>query len=495
MEDAFSSPAGAALQREAGAPAPLTPLTELGRTYELERVQAFVLEHEARRVALQFPDELLGDSVAVARALEEMTGAKMFVLGDTAYGSCCVDVLGAEQAEADALVHFGPACLSPLSCPLPVIYVLGQRPVALELCAEAFRALHPNPAEPVVLLSEPACAHSLEALAALLRPQYEDILVSHPALPAAATGWEHPPLERFGRFFPLGPGRQLEDYGAFYVGGSGNRNSSEAEVSPDLLQLLLAWAPSRPFSSCLPDSGQAQAEGPRAVRARARSHYLVERARDARVVGLLAGAPGGTGHCEALAHLRKLVQAAGKRAYVLSLGRPSPAKLANFPEVDVFVLLACPLRALDRPQSGASRGLFRPMLTPYELEAACNPAREPLGLGLYLTHYSDLLPGSPFHVPVPPPDSELWDAPDVSLITGELRLPQALASPDVPDVLEASAVSQRSRLELAKSSPAALFLGSRTWQGLEPQLGQTAPKRAVAGRRGVPIAYEDEPGS
>ncbi|XP_072505269.1 2-(3-amino-3-carboxypropyl)histidine synthase subunit 2 isoform X2 [Notamacropus eugenii] len=334
-----------------------------------------------------------------------------------------------------------------------------------------------------------------EALAALLRPQYEDILVSHPALPAAATGWEHPPLERFGRFFPLGPGRQLEDYGAFYVGGSGNRNSSEAEVSPDLLQLLLAWAPSRPFSSCLPDSGQAQAEGPRAVRARARSHYLVERARDARVVGLLAGAPGGTGHCEALAHLRKLVQAAGKRAYVLSLGRPSPAKLANFPEVDVFVLLACPLRALDRPQSGASRGLFRPMLTPYELEAACNPAREPLGLGLYLTHYSDLLPGSPFHVPVPPPDSELWDAPDVSLITGELRLPQALASPDVPDVLEASAVSQRSRLELAKSSPAALFLGSRTWQGLEPQLGQTAPKRAVAGRRGVPIAYEDEPGS
>ncbi|XP_072505270.1 2-(3-amino-3-carboxypropyl)histidine synthase subunit 2 isoform X3 [Notamacropus eugenii] len=264
MEDAFSSPAGAALQREAGAPAPLTPLTELGRTYELERVQAFVLEHEARRVALQFPDELLGDSVAVARALEEMTGAKMFVLGDTAYGSCCVDVLGAEQAEADALVHFGPACLSPLSCPLPVIYVLGQRPVALELCAEAFRALHPNPAEPVVLLSEPACAHSL---------------------------------------------------------------------------------------------------------------------------------------------------------------------------------------------------------------------------------------GSPFHVPVPPPDSELWDAPDVSLITGELRLPQALASPDVPDVLEASAVSQRSRLELAKSSPAALFLGSRTWQGLEPQLGQTAPKRAVAGRRGVPIAYEDEPGS
>ncbi|XP_044530541.1 2-(3-amino-3-carboxypropyl)histidine synthase subunit 2 [Gracilinanus agilis] len=495
MEDAFSSPAGAVLQREAGAPGPLTPPTELGHIYELERVQAFVLECEAKRVALQFPDDLLGDSVAVARALEESTGAKMFVLGDTAYGSCCVDVLGAEQAEAEALVHFGPACLSRLSRPLPVFYVLGQRPVALELCAEAFRTLHPNPAEPVVLLSEPACAHALEALAALLCPQYEDLLVSHPALPAAAPGWEHPPLERFGRFFPLGPGRQLEDYGAFYVGGSESGDNNGDEVTPDLLQLLLGWAPDRPFSSCLPDSGKARAEGPRAARARARSHYLVERARDAQVVGLLAGAPGGAGHCEALAHLRTLVKAAGKRAYVLSLGRPTPAKLANFPEVDVFVLLACPLRALDRPQSGASRGFFRPLLTPYELEAACNPARGPLGLEPYLTRCSDLLPGSPFHVPIPPPDSELWDTPDVSLITGELRPPQASAAPDGPDGPEASALSHRSRLELAESSPAASFLGSRTWRGLEPQLGRTAPMRAVAGRRGVPIAYEDEPGS
>ncbi|KAM9000721.1 2-(3-amino-3-carboxypropyl)histidine synthase subunit 2 isoform X1 [Sarcophilus harrisii] len=495
MEDTFSSPAGAALQREAGVPEPLTPLTELGRTYELERVQAFVLEHEAKRVALQFPDELLGDSVAVARTLEEMTGAKIFVLGDTAYGSCCVDVLGAEQAEADALVHFGPACLSPLSGSLPVTHVLGQRPVALERCAEAFRALHPDPAEPVVLLSEPSCAHALEALAALLRAQYEDIVVSHPALPAVAPGWDHPPLERFGRFFPLGPGRQLEDYGAFYVGGSENSDSGGTEMTPDLLQLLLGWTPSRPFSSCLPDSGRAQAEGPRAVRVRARSHYLVERARDAQVVGLLAGAPGGAGHREALGHLRKLVQAAGKRAYVLSLGRPSPAKLANFPEVDVFVLLACPWRTLDRPQSGASRGFFRPMLTPYELEVACNPARGLLGLGPYLTHYSDLLPGSPFHVPVPPPESELWDAPDVSLITGDLRPPQASAPAHASDSLETSALSQRPRLELAESSPAASFLASRTWRGLEPQLGQTAPMRAVAGRRGVPIAYEDEPGS
>lgn len=40
-------------------------------------------------------------------------------------------------------------------------FVFGQRPVALELCAKAFEAQNPDPAAPVVLLSEPACAHAL----------------------------------------------------------------------------------------------------------------------------------------------------------------------------------------------------------------------------------------------------------------------------------------------------------------------------------------------
>lgn len=40
----------------------------------------------ASQVALQFPDQLLGDAGAVAARLEEVTGSKMFILGDTAYG-------------------------------------------------------------------------------------------------------------------------------------------------------------------------------------------------------------------------------------------------------------------------------------------------------------------------------------------------------------------------------------------------------------------------
>ncbi|XP_055110987.1 2-(3-amino-3-carboxypropyl)histidine synthase subunit 2 isoform X3 [Symphalangus syndactylus] len=395
MESMFSSPAEAALQREAGMPGLLTPLPDLDRVYELERVAGFVRDLGCERVALQFPDQLLGDAVAVAARLEETTGSKMFILGDTAYGSCCVDVLGAEQAGAQALIHFGPACLSPPARPLPVAFVLRQRSVALELCVKAFEAQNPDPKAPVVLLSEPACAHAL-------------------------------------------------------------------------------------------DTGKTQDEGARAGRLRARRRYLVERARDARVVGLLAGTLGVAQHREALAHLRNLTQAAGKRSYVLALGRPTPAKLANFPEVDVFVLLACPLGALAPQLSGS---FFRPILAPCELEAACNPAWPPPGLAPHLTHYADLLPGSPFHVPLPPPESELWETPDVSLITGDLRPPPAWKSSNDRESL---ALTPRPQLELAESSPAASFLSSRSWQGLEPRLGQTPVTEAVSGRRGIAIAYEDE---
>lgn len=135
-------------------------------------------------------------------------------------------------------------------------------------------------------------------------------------------------------------------------------------------------------------------------------------------------------------------------------------------------------------------------------------------LGQYGSSFSLL--GSPFHVPLPPPDSELWDTPDVSLITGELRPPPAWKPSNDPGCLD---LNLRPQLELAESSPAgkcakslfpaelfpqiwptwpqsplsaALFLSSRSWRGLEPRLGQTTVTGAVSGRRGIAIAYEDE---
>ena len=64
---------------------------------------------------LQFPDFLLGDAGHVAVWLQSrLVGRTCFIVGDTSYGSCCVDEVAAAHYDADFLVHFGPACLAPV---------------------------------------------------------------------------------------------------------------------------------------------------------------------------------------------------------------------------------------------------------------------------------------------------------------------------------------------------------------------------------------------
>lgn len=59
---------------------------------------------------------------------------------------------------------------------------------------------------------------------------------------------------------------------------------------------------------------------------------------------------------------------AGKKTYTFLMGKPNPAKLANFPEVDVFVLIADPEGLiLD------SREYYAPLITAYEAHLAFSP--------------------------------------------------------------------------------------------------------------------------
>jgi hypothetical protein len=52
-------------------------------------------------------------------------------------------------------------------------------------------------------------------------------------------------------------------------------------------------------------------------------------------VGTLAAA----GYKQVLEALRAAAKAAGKQTYTMLVGKPNPAKLANFPEVEVWVLV------------------------------------------------------------------------------------------------------------------------------------------------------------
>ncbi|NXU52623.1 DPH2 synthase, partial [Turnix velox] len=471
MATAFSSNGEAALRRELGPVA--APHGDLDGFYEMERAAAFVRGGGFRKVALQFPDELLADAAAVAARMEAATGAEMYVLGDTTYGSCCVDEVAAEHASAEAVLHYGPACLSPCG-KLPVLHIFGRQPLDIERCAEAFRELYPDLQNRVVVLSDVVYAHAMGELEEKLCPEYPNVVFSKvvcgdppvPSLPGEVC--------RFGRHFSVERLGGLQDCAMFYIGAEGLA----------LTSFMLTWNLC-PFSSFDPTTGRGRRETLNVNRALMRRLYLVERARDARVVGLLVGTLGVTGYLALLQHLRELLRQAGKRSYTLAVGKPNPAKLANFLEVDVFVLVACAHNSLLD-----STEFYRPILTPYELELACNPARE--WTGDYFTDFRDLLPGACAHVELPPPIPAAEAVPDVSLITGEMRGVHLCHHP-APQLPPNTALACRDQTRaLAEISPAASFLESRSWRGLEQQLGQTPVSKAVQGRRGIAIAYEDE---
>ena len=110
----------------------------VAETYALETVVADVREGGWRRVALQFPDHLLSDAGLVAEWLQRSEPERsFFIVGDTSYGSCCVDEVAAAHYHADFLVHFGAACLAPVE-KLPVRYVFGRAPLDMARLHRAF---------------------------------------------------------------------------------------------------------------------------------------------------------------------------------------------------------------------------------------------------------------------------------------------------------------------------------------------------------------------
>lgn len=93
---------------------------ELEWRYEIGRTVEFIESNSLKRVALQFPDELLKESVIVVSALRASLSNSnkdaevgLFLMADTAYGSCCVDEVGASHVDADCVIHYGHTCLSP----------------------------------------------------------------------------------------------------------------------------------------------------------------------------------------------------------------------------------------------------------------------------------------------------------------------------------------------------------------------------------------------
>ena len=184
--------------------------------YEIRRTVNEIRGGGWKRVALQFPDDMLVDAprvvenlgkdlkserkkqiadktegidgvsngvakveieeeteIDVARSKDESREAEeehLTILADTSYGACCVDEVAAEHCSAEVVVHYGRSCLSP-TARLPVIYVFTTKLLDLESAVSTFKATYSDQQEKIVLMADIPYQHHVAKLHAKMKEQ------------------------------------------------------------------------------------------------------------------------------------------------------------------------------------------------------------------------------------------------------------------------------------------------------------------------------------
>lgn len=400
--------------------------------YDIDRTVREIVEKGYKRVALQFPDELLGDSTrvydlisrgmnvgvpyyatsrisgkSVVENLEELriseggdgcgggdssgkengqsgncdnatstTKAapktdsdekKAFILADTSYSACCIDEIAAEHCGADVLVHYGRSCLSPTTR-LPVIYVFTTNPLDLTSVVSSFCLTFPDKDAKVILMADVTYTSHI--------PTLHRLLVESGYTGVFATGVIHDPSS------PL-PNRTLPPGGE---DPETLRSQALFHISTPLPSLLLVLA-SRIASihTYLPATSSVSTESTTVLLRR--RYALLSHARTAGIIGILVNTLNVKNYLPMLSMVKRQIREAGRKSYLVVVGKVNVEKVANFSEVEVWVGVGCWEQGIIGSEGG--REFYRAVITPFELGCALD--KEKSWTGEWVTDFESLL--------------------------------------------------------------------------------------------------------
>ncbi|KAM0714107.1 hypothetical protein Q7P37_011071 [Cladosporium fusiforme] len=543
--------------------------------YEIRRTVDEIRGGGWKRVALQFPDDMLGDAPRVVENLRRdlksertegwrenalattadgvaeggiVDGLKtvkiedeteidvaghaskaqedeeehITILADTSYGACCVDEVAAEHCAAEVVVHYGRSCLSP-TARLPVIYVFTSKPLDLSAASETFRATYPDLGEKIVLMADIPFQHHVPALHRKLREEgytnvHETTILYNPSSPL--------PNRTMPEELQTDPSA-LKDYSIFHI----------SDPPPSLL-LTLSSRVSRIHIYPTDSHASTRALQTNTSAALRRRYALLTKVATAPIIGILINTLSVKNYMTALAHCQELIARAGKKSYTFVVGKLNAAKIANFSEVEGWVVIGCWESSLLE-----SSDFYKPIVTPFELEMAMTDDKERVWGGEWVSDFGALLgreakngagdggEGTVVDAAEPSADNDDNDdpyanassddePPEFDLRTGKYvshsrpmgrSKPASSSKPTKPtsDTTSSapkpsSSLVQRARGDIAAvngtASPGAEYLRSqRTWQGLgsdyaiEYERDENGKIRGAVmeeGRKGVARGYE-----
>ncbi|KAI9894825.1 MAG: Diphthamide biosynthesis protein 2 [Vezdaea aestivalis] len=478
---------------------------QLRTVYEIDRTVRDINSSKWSRIALQFPDDMLKDAPRIFEQLEkglaerprtpeediqdpsardlgklehlELGGKKgprkLFILADTSYGACCVDEVAAEHVDADVVVHYGRTCLSPTSR-IPVLHIFTQQVLDSNHVTNAFIEAYSDKTECVILMADVTYSSHVAPLSSMLKDLgYQNIY---------PTSIKHDPSS-------LLPNRNVPP---------------AAEADPDALKSFHLFHISTPPESLLlalssrvssirifPTGTRADQPGrPTSIissttKSLQRRYALLTRLASASIFGILINTLSVKNYLHIVERVKRQIHQAGKKSYTFVVGKVNAAKVANFSEIEGWVVIGCWESSLID-----SKNFWKPILTPFELSLALQCDDERVWTGEWSSDFQVILDRQPQNAHPPLPDSdkderdftnEVSDSeeesapPEFDLRSGRYvsrpRQPRSGPTPNLQKASSASQVAKRRVGDLAtirgQVSPAAEFLKShRTWTGL-----------------------------
>ncbi|KAG8802380.1 Diphthamide biosynthesis protein 2, partial [Serendipita sp. 399] len=284
--------------------------------YEIDATVAQIQQHHFRRIALQFPDEMLRDSVAVYLALGSRLKAtsyfdcNLFVLADTSYGSCCTDEVAAQHVNADVVIHYGHACLS-ATTRLPTIYIYGKRRIDMSNAVDTFRtSIGQTVPQSITLRTDVSYNHAADGIVEKIRTAFPDTDISKQDLPRIQQ-----------------PRQSLVIHNDVSHSDNSNLQADSVSMSetvlfigPESLALtnLLMTKSSAQVYRYDPVHRQCNLESARTNKLLMRRYAVMQRARDADVFGILVGTLGVASYLHLITEVRKMLTREGKKTYTIS---------------------------------------------------------------------------------------------------------------------------------------------------------------------------------
>ncbi|ETN38443.1 diphthamide biosynthesis protein 2 [Cyphellophora europaea CBS 101466] len=478
---------------------------QLETRYEIARTLKEIKQHRWQRLALQFPDDMLPHSTRVYRLLArgldskshpppaspepvpEAEGSvngdisklaldedvKLTILGDTSYGSCCVDEIAAEHVNADAVIHYGRSCLSP-TARLPVVHVFTDRPIDRHRAIEAFKSAFPDPSSKVVVTADVPYASHVSALSQqLIDLGYTSVF------PASIL---HDPSSAIpNRTVPPSVAEDptsLSDWHMFHI--------SEPPTS-----LLLTLTSSMASIKVFPTDNTTIQSVPTAVEKSTsvllrRRYALVTSLSTVAVWGILINTLSVKNYLHIVDLVKKQISDAGKKSYLFVVGKINAAKVANFSEIGGWVVIGCWESSLID-----SKDFYKPIITPFELQLALSPDSSRIWTGRWRSDFDTVLNATDAATTaadegLTDEEGELFgsddesEPPEFDLRTGRYitktrpmgvsRKRQQAVTSNGPS--SSTALAKRTGGDIVSvngvASPAAEFLSqNRTWRGLE----------------------------